>query len=99
MHRLRALDEADRDLLGLGGVELWRLAQNAEHGDAIAADLGVEIRQPVDRSLVDAAVVVERCRRDREGAFGLGGEFCHCVSDLLRHSGFDAAHRPGTTVF
>jgi hypothetical protein len=72
-----ALDEANRDLLGLGCVELRRLAQNAEHGDTVAADFGVEIGQPVDGFLVDAAVVVERRRRDREGACGLGGKLGH----------------------
>ncbi len=69
---LGALDEAHRDLLGLGRIELRRLAQDAEHRDAVAADLGVEIGQPVDRGLVDAAVVVERRRRDREGALRPG---------------------------
>jgi hypothetical protein len=56
---------------------LRRLAENTEHGDAIAADLGIEVGQPVDRFIVDAAVIVERRRRDRKRAFGLGGEFCH----------------------
>ena len=77
LHVFGALDEAPGDLLRLGRLELRRLAQNAEHGDAVAADLGVEVGQPVDGFLVDAAVVVERRRRDREGACGLGGEFCH----------------------
>ena len=44
-----ALDEALRDLLGLGAVELGRLAKNAEHGDAIAADLVVKVGQTIDR--------------------------------------------------
>ena len=71
LHILGALHEAYRDLLGFGGIELRRLAENAEHRDAIAADLGVEVGQPVDGFLVDAAVVVERRRRDGEGACGL----------------------------
>ena len=63
--------------LGLGGLQLRRLAHDAEHGDAVAADLGVEIGQPVDRVVVDAAVVEERRRRDGEGAGGFGGQFHH----------------------
>src|SRR5205085_10034624 len=63
--------------LGLGGIQLRRLAEDAEHGDAVAADRGVEIGQLVDRLLVDAAVVMKRRRRNREGACSLGGEFCH----------------------
>src|SRR5579859_376993 len=72
--RFFALDETDRDLLGLGGIELRRFAQNAEHRDAFAADLRVEIGQAVDRALVDAAIVMERRRRDQKGACGFGGE-------------------------
>jgi hypothetical protein len=77
LHVLGPLDEAYRHLLGLGCVEFRRLAQNAEHGDAVAADFGVEIGQPVDRFLVDTAVIVERRRRDRKSAGGLGGKLGH----------------------
>ena len=55
--------------------QLRRLAHDAEHGDAVAADLGIEIGEPVDGFVVDAAIVVERRRRDRKGACGLVGEF------------------------
>ena len=77
LHVLGALDEALRHFFGFRAFELRRFAQDAEHGHAIAADFGVEIGQPVDRFLVDAAVIMERRRRDREGACGLVGEFCH----------------------
>src|SRR5699024_10688238 len=84
---LGALDEAYRHLLGLGGIELRRLAEDAEHRDAVAADRGVEIGQLVDRLLVDAAVVMERRRRDRESACSLGGELCHlCLSLASRRA-------------
>src|SRR5213079_172742 len=109
LHALGALDEADRHLLGFISVEFRRLAQNAQHSDAVAADLGVEVGEPVDRFFVDAAVVMERRRRNRKGAGGLGGELCHlCLYPLLsfrgtrsvnpesRDSGF--ASRPGMTV-
>src|SRR5260370_505267 len=63
-----------------------------QDGEAITADFGVEIGQAVDRFLVNAAIVVERGRRDGKSAGGLGGEFCHlCLfcfqRTLLRHSG------------
>src|ERR1019366_9176240 len=61
-----------------------RLAQDAQHGHAVTADLGVEVGQPVDGFVIDAAVIVERRRRDREGACGLMGEFCHlCLYPIL----------------
>ena len=77
LHVLGTFDEANCNLLGFGRIQLRRLAENAEHGDAVAADFGVEVGQPVDGLLVDAAVIVERRRRDREGACGLGGELGH----------------------
>jgi hypothetical protein len=61
----------------LGGIEFRRLPQNAQHRDAVAADLGVEFGQGVDRFVVDAAVIVKRRRRNRKSAGGLGGEFGH----------------------
>src|ERR1700748_3241401 len=54
---------------------LRRHTENAEHGDAVAADLGVEVGQAVDRTLVDPAVVMKRRRRDGEGT----GGFCGAV--------------------
>src|SRR5204863_9483002 len=87
LHGFCALDEADRYLLGLRRIEFWRLAEDAEHGDALAAHFGIKIGQPVDRFLVNAAVVVERRRRDRKGACGPGGKFCHFCLLSLRHSG------------
>src|SRR6185437_7506215 len=77
LHLLRTLDEANRHLLSLGGVELWCLAQDAQHRDAFAADFGVEIRQPIDRCIVDPTVIVERGRCDRKGTCCLGGKFRH----------------------
>ena len=98
LHVLGALDEADRHLLGFRRVELRRLAQNAEHGDAVAADFGVEIGQPVDRFLVDAAVVVERCRRDRKGAGGLGVSLSCGSSCLVVPGPCEASNRFKTLV-
>src|SRR5258705_2892855 len=74
LHVLRALDEADRDLLGLVGVELRPPPENPKPGDPAAAGLGIEVGQPVDRFLVDAAVVMEWRRSNRETACGLGGK-------------------------
>jgi len=110
LHFLGALDEAHRHLLGFSGVELRGFTEDAEHRDAVAADLLVEIGQAVDRALVDPAVIVERRRRDCEGALGVGGELHQSFSlspsfrDVRstnpesRGSGFDASHRPGTTT-
>jgi hypothetical protein len=63
-----ALDHAGGDLDRLLMIEFGRLTHDAEHGDARAAGRQIVVRHPVDRREVDAAVVVERGRRDREGA-------------------------------
>ena len=68
-------DDAGRDRQRLRLLELLRLSHDAEHCDARAAGLAVEIDHAVDGGLVDAAVLVERGRRD--GIDALGGVIEH----------------------
>ncbi len=99
LHVPGALHEALCDFLGLRTIELGRLAQNAEHGDAVAADLGIEVGQPVDGFVVDAAVIVERRRRNGEGACGFGGELCHVCLYFLYVIPGRAKREPGISRF
>jgi len=62
------IDEALGHRQALGGVELGRLAELPEHGDAGRAGAQVEPAQAVDRCEIDRAVFGERCRGDRVNA-------------------------------
>ena len=77
LHVLRPLHKAFCHLFGLRTFKLRRLTQNAQHGHAVASDLAIKIRQPIDGFVIDAAVVVERRGRNGEGPCGPVGEFCH----------------------
>src|SRR6185369_8687492 len=70
---LRALDKARGDLESLGLLQLGRFAELAQHRRPCDPAPGVEIREPVDRAVVDRPVGVEGCRRDDVDTAGLLG--------------------------
>ena len=68
--------------LPLPGPALLEKPENAEHRHAIAADLGIEISQPVDGVVVDLAVVEKRRWRGtlNEGLSNSQGSAFFCIS-------------------